>query len=222
MTAHATPSAATSSRRFLVALAISAVALFGGLAAYLRSLEAAAIGRPAINDQLTAAGQPRPLATVSQALREMKLVTVEINTTVTATTNHDSWRGDVAATVRAPVRLLYGADLSKLSVDALAYSPLSRGYFIRIPTPQRIATEVSGSAEDVELQVGWLRLRSRAGEYYLGQARKDLYDRAREMTLSPEDAAFVRRTTREQTEAMVRKIVGPAAPVTVAYEDGAP
>jgi hypothetical protein len=213
---------AKPSLRYLAALAISALALFCGLAAYLRSLEASALRNPAINDQLTASGRARPLAAVSQALREMKLVTVSIDSTVTATTAHDSWRGDVAATVRAPVRLLYGADLSKLSSQSLAYSPLSRGYHIRIPAPERIATEVCGDAEDVEVQIGWLRFRSRAGEYYLGQARKDLYERARELTLSPEDAAFVRRATREQTEALVRKIVGGDAPVTVAYEDGAP
>lgn len=208
--------------RYLAALGISAAALFCALAAYLRSLETAALSSPAITEQLTASGKARPLAAVSQALREMKLVTVAIDTTVTATTGHDSWRGDVQATIRAPVRLLYGADLSRIDAGAMAYSPLSRGYHIRIPAPERIATEVCGDSEDAEVQIGWLRFRSVAGEYYLGQARKNLYERARDLTLSPADAAFVRRATREQTEALVRKIVGPDAPVTIAFQDGAP
>lgn len=216
------PRTPAPSRRSLAAIVGGALVLFGALAAYLHSLESAALKRSAINDQLTPAGQPRPLAQISQSLRAMKLVSVEVETTVTSTTGHESWRGDVAAQVRAPVRLLYGSDLSRMSVDSLAYSPVSRAYLVRIPPPERIATEVCGDAENVDVELGWMRLRSRAGEYYLGLARRDLYERAREMTLSPEDAANVRRTTREQVEALVRKIVGASSPVTVAFEDGNP
>jgi hypothetical protein len=146
----------------------------------------------------------------------MKLVTVEVNTHVESTAEDANWRGDVNARVEAPVRLLYGSDLSKLETGGLSFSPATGAYLVRIPVPERIATEVC-TEDDPVVQVGWMRLRSRAGEYYLGLARRDLYQRACELALSPEDAAMVRRTTREQVEALVKKIVGPRAPVTVTF-----
>jgi hypothetical protein len=182
----------------------------------MRSLESAAVRGEGIRDQLTSAGRPRPLAEVASAVREMKLVTVEVNTSVESSAEDASWRGDVNARVCAPVRLLYGTDLSKLEIGSLALSPATGAYLVRIPVPERIATEVC-TEQDPEVQVGWMRLRSRAGEYYLGLARRDLYQRACELALSPEDAAMVRRTTREQVEAMVRKIVGAKTPVTVTF-----
>src|SRR6185295_5411321 len=102
---------------------------------------------------------------------------------------------------------LYGTDLSKLTTSGLAFSRVEGSYLVRIPTPERIATELCTDSEQVEVTVGWLRLRSRAGEYFLGLARRDLSERAREMTLSAEDAEFVRKTTREQVESLVKKVV---------------
>jgi hypothetical protein len=207
---------------FAVLLVALAGGVFAVLALYMRTLEQRALTSPAIRDQLTAAGAPRPIAQVTQALRQMKLVTVEIDSSVTSTAANQSWRGDVDASVQTPVRLLYAVDLSKLESQRLAFSPSGNSYLIRIPPPERVATEVCGSDEHTDVQVGWARLRSRAGEYYLGQARKDLYDRARELTLSPDDARLVRRETLEQTRDAVRKIVGPDAEITVAFEDGEP
>jgi hypothetical protein len=197
-------------------LAALAGGVFAGLALYMRSLEASALRGSAINDQLTAAGRPRPLAEVASAVRELKLVTVEVNTRVESTAEDANWRGDVNARVEAPVRLLYGSDLSKLETGGLSFSPVTGAYLVRVPAPERIATEVC-TEQDPEVQVGWMRLRSRAGEYYLGLARRDLYQRACELALSPEDAAMVRRATREQVEALVQKIVGPRAPVTITF-----
>jgi hypothetical protein len=203
-------------------LIVAAAVVFLGAAAYMRSLERRALAAPAIRDQLTAAGTPRPVAEVSQALRQTKLVTVEVDTKVASHTGGESWRGDVSARVEAPVRLYYGTDLSKLEPEHLSLSPVGGGYLVRIPVPERIATEVCGDAESVEVEVGWMRLRSRAGEYFLGLARRDLTRRARELTLTPADARMVRRATREQAEALVKKIVGPNTPVTVAFQDGEP
>ena len=66
------------------------------------------------------------------------------------------------AKVTVPVRLLYGADLSKLEAADLAYSGLERSWLVRVPTPERIATEVCTDSERAEVEVGWMRLRSRA------------------------------------------------------------
>lgn len=216
---------ATQSRRagwgYGLALAGLAGALFVGLSSYMRSLERKALSHARINEQLTAAGEPRPLAEVARAIQQMKLVTVEVQSSVTAETGQKSWRGDVGATVEAPVRLLYGTDLSKMNVQSLAASPLG-GLLVRIPRPERIATEVCGDAESVNVDVGWMRLRSRAGEYYLGLARRDLFQRARELTLSPKDARKVRETTLKQTEDLIRKVLPPSTPVAVVFEDGEP
>jgi hypothetical protein len=48
-----------------------------------------------------------------------------------------------------------------------------------------------------------------------------LYDRALEMTLSPEDARTVRETTRGQVEQAVRTLVGGAATVAVEFDEDA-
>lgn len=219
---HASRSSRRPGLAYAALLIALAVGVFLSLAAYMRRLDRRAIAAPAIHDQLTASGAPRPLAQVTRALRQMKLITVEIDSKVTSSAEHQSWRGDVDASVETPVRLLYAVDLSKITSEGLAFSPAGRGYLIRIPPPERVATEVCGSDEHVDVQVGWARLRSRAGEYYLGLARKDLYDRARELMLSPDDARLVRRQTLEQAREVVRKIVGPDAEVTVAFEDGEP
>ena len=96
----------------------------------------------------------------------------------------------------------------------------SGAYLVRIPPPERIATEVYSSDEDIKVQLGWMRFRSLSGEYHLGLARRDLHDRAVEVTLSPEDAAMVRRTTLEQVASLVRSVVGERVAVQVVFDEG--
>jgi hypothetical protein len=205
--------------RFLIVLGCMALLLFAGLAAFMQRLERRAVAGGIVDDQLTAAGSPRPLAEVASILRRAKLVTTEINTRVSSVVSDQSWRGDVAATVEAPVRLLYGCDLSRMDVSAVAFSPLTEAYLVRIPAPERIATEVR-TEEGLDVDVGWMRLRSRAGEYYLGLARRSLYERARELTLSPEDAQTVRENTLEQVRAVLGRVLGDGARVQVMFVDG--
>lgn len=209
-------------RASLVALLALAVVLFGALAGYLRSLERRAGRAAVVNDRLAPGGVPRPLTEVAQLIRTQKLVTVEVNSAVTARAEDESWRGDVNAAVTAPVRLLYGVDLSELQVDALAFSPVSGAYILRVPRPERIATEIHGDREQFDLQLGWARFRTRAGEYYLGQARRSLYEQARSLALTHEQAEEVIRATEEQLVALVRRIVGERAAVTVIFRDEAP
>lgn len=206
-------------RAYVLTLAGVAAALFVALAAYLRWTEAAAGRAPAVREQLDAQGRPRPLAEVAAFMRSQKLVTVEIDTNVTAAAAHRSWRGDVSADVTAPAKLLYGVDLSELRVESLSFSPMLGQYLVRVPAPERIATEVRGQEERTSVELGWSRLRSRAGEYYLGLARRSLYDEARRLSLSPEEARRVREATRESVADLVRRIVGERAAVTVHFED---
>lgn len=205
--------------RFAVLWGAFALALAGGLALYLRALERDVIRQTLVNETVAAAN-PRPVAEVAAAVRALKLVTVEISTKVGVTSADTHWRGDASASVEVPVKLLYGCDLSEMKVDAIAVSPATGIYVVRVPKPQRIASEIFGSDEKAEVQVGWARLRSRAGEFHLGQARKQLSDQARQMVLSDEDARKVADATREQVATLVRSIVGEKALVDVRFDEG--
>ncbi|MCC6660125.1 MAG: DUF4230 domain-containing protein [Phycisphaerales bacterium] len=202
--------------RFRLVLLAFAGAVFAGLAAYLRAVERSVIAA-GVSDQVDA-GRLRPAAEVARLAAALKLVTVEVETTATAERTSESWRGDVKATVAAPTRLLFGTDLSGLDVTRVVLSPLTGAYLVRVPPPSRIATEVDGGQEETRVEVGWGRTRSIAGEYWLGQARKGLYDEARRLAISPEDAVRVRATTRRQVAALMQKIVGQPQ-VRVVFED---
>jgi hypothetical protein len=196
--------------------------VFLGLATYLHQVQEGIVSGARAQALMDSDKPARPIAEVTQAVRAMKLVTVEIDTKVKVERGESSWRGDVQASVEVPVRLSYGTDLSKMEMDAISYSPLlgtHGSYIIRIPHATRLSTEVYSEKEAPLVQTGWLRLRSRAGEYYLSQARKDVNDQARELVLLPEDAAKVEKTTKEQVGALLKTIVGEKAAVSVAFKD---
>lgn|SRR6185295_11049515 len=201
-----------------------AVSLFGLLAAFQKSLESNALRRANL-DERAGAGPESRIVEVTRAVKELKLVTVSIDTRVKVEAKDTSWRGDVVAVVEVPVKLLYGTDLSRLdggsegSGGAIAYNPLTGAYIVRVPMPERIATEVYSTEEKSEVTAGWMRLRSRAGEYYLGLARKQVADQAREMRLSNDDAEKVREATRERVQAMVKRLVGDGKEVVVRVEE---
>jgi hypothetical protein len=96
-------------------------------------------------------------------------------------------------------------------------------YEITIPHPTRIAAEVDGShpVEEV-VEVTGARFRSRAGEYYLGLARKEIYDEARKNALPQETMDEVYSKTREQVETLVHRFVGPSAQVRVKFKEQRP
>lgn len=198
---------------------LTALALFAGLAWFMSYHQAAALRAPAVNDRLAPDGTPRPEATIARAVRAARLVTVILETTVTAQSLSPSWRGDVTASVRAPVRLMFGADLSDFSEAAVKTDPFGSSYVVTLPRPARIATEVLGEGERADVSVGWLRLRSVAGEYHLGLARKGLYEAARAMTLKPQDAELVERATRERVTELIRAVAGERAAVEVRFID---
>ena len=156
---------------------------------------------------------------MSRAVKAMQLVSVVMETTVTTESADASWRGDVSAKVRAPVRLLFGADLSTLGQDAIKLDPFGKAMVIVVPRPRRLATEVVGENETSEVQAGWLRLRSVAGEYHLGLARRGLYDAARKMTLKPEDAHMIEDATRDRIIELVKAVAGDKTDVLVMFRD---
>ena len=196
---------------------VTAVALFGGLGWWTWRMQEEQLATTraalAVNDS----GPPRPIAEVASAVETTKLVSVEIDTKVRVERGEDSWRGDVRAVIEVPVRLSYGVDLSRLRAERLAWSPASRAYVLTVPPPTRIATEIFPERHEPNVEVGWLRLRSQAGEYYLSQARRDAAAAAAALELRPEDAKRVEHATRERLAALVRSIAGPDVGVIVRF-----
>ena len=173
-----------------------------------------------------AASTTTPLRTVpdlARVLRALKVVTVEIDTGVSSTSHDDSWRGDVRATVIAPVRFYYGVDLAGLTNADVWKSPLTGAWTLRVPHPERIAVEIGGGEEKASVHVGGTRLRDVAGEYHLGLARAGLFEQARRMALTPDDRRRLEGITREQLARMARAILGDDAVVRIEFSNvGAP
>lgn len=202
-----------TSRVLILALSCAGVGI--GLGVLSGAWERAGV-RAALAESPAPEEPLRPDA-VAAAVRAMKLVTVEIDTTVALRRGDTSWRGDVVADLTVPVRLSYGTDLSSVRGESVGYSALD-GLVVRIPPPTRLATEVFPEREAATVETGWLRLRSRAGEYYLGIARRDAARAARELELLPDDRAQIERVTREQVEALLRALTGGRVPVRVVIE----
>lgn len=214
-----TPPQPKPNRAGWLGMIVLALLIFAGLALFMRAQEQDALRASELDDRLTPAGTLRPEAMVSRAVRASRLVTIVLETTVNAQSASASWRGDAVASVRAPVRLLFGTDLSNLSETAVRTDPFGGAMVITIPRPTRIATEVLGEGERSEVSVGWLRLRSLAGEYQLGLARKGLYEAARAMRLRDADARMVEDATREQVIALVKAVAGERTAVEVRFID---
>lgn len=201
----------------------AALLLFGGMAWYMRGVERDAVSVGA--SQLSAAvAAPHPVAEVARAVAAMKLVTVEVDSKVRVERGDENWRGTVQAAVEVPVRLRYGVDLAGVDAVRVLYSPIAdeaRGVMVvTVPAPVLLGTEVFSEKESVEVSTGGLRLRSRAGEYYLGIARRDVAETARALVLRPEDAEHVRGVTRGQIAELVEKLVGEHVLVSVRFAEG--
>lgn len=200
------------------AIFMGAVALFAGLAGYLHWQQQGIVASaPA---QQTGPRQPPPqIADVHLAVRAMQLVTVTLDTQVTVNAKDESWRGDVDATIKVPVRLFYGTDFSRARVESVKLGPLASAYLVRVPAPARIATEAYPELEESQVQTGWLRFRAVGGEYALGLARRSIGHEARRMLLREEDLEMIRDHTRQRVSALVKAIAGEDATVTVAFDD---
>jgi len=214
-----TPTTPTFIRASLGTLAVAgllAAALFWQDAAALRPAKADPLATPASN--LWPGIQDRSAPAIAQ-IKAMKLITSEVRTTVTSTSSDVSMMGDVTATVTAPVRLLYGCDLSTIESAALTFSPLHDLYLLSVKPPQRLAAEVQTPFEQAEVKTGWMRNRATDGEYHLGLARRDLMLRAQELIPDADQRLSLREDARTQIAALVRKIVGERAGLTVRFTD---
>lgn len=197
------PPARSHGRRWAVACAL----LVGGLVFIAgKSLEDAVIREAAV---LAHGAARRPqVAEIDRALEAMSLITVILESRVTSTVKDESWRGNVDAMVTVPVRLFFGTDLDRARVSVTELSPLARTYRITVPPPRRLATELITDRESANVDLGWLRFRTRAGEYFLGQARRQLSEAAAAMTIDESQALRVRDETRTRLVRLVTLVLG--------------
>src|SRR3954468_1057145 len=124
-----------------IALLIVAIALAMPLVVFRLSKQSA----PAQEAQKAQQSPQPPTAQVLSATRELKLLTVSIESSVTTTKTDESWRGNASATIKAPVKYHFGVDLSQITDHDLFYNPLTQTQTLTIPPPTLIAIEVDGS-----------------------------------------------------------------------------
>jgi hypothetical protein len=210
------------------------VALLGGVVLLALAISAyesrwAALEAQRAEDAAAAAaarskGLPQ-IAEIQRAFEVMQLITMVLETKVTSTSADESWRGDVKATVQSRARLLYGVDLAAAKLEHDTVGVLDR-LTIRIAPPRKLASELVGTpaaGEDVpEVELGWLRFRTRAGEYHVGEARRLLPQAVALMKLSTKDAEMVREQTAERVRELTRMFVGPEVLVRVEFEEPKP
>jgi hypothetical protein len=161
-----------------------------------------------------------PTAQVLSATRELKLLTVSIESTVTTTKADDSWRGTASATIQVPVKYHFGVDLSKIDDRNLFYNPLTQIQTLTIPPPSLLAIEIDGSHPIAErIEVSGLRFKKLSGAEQLNLAQKSLYDAARKQTLPQKDLDQIRLATRTQIESSLARIVGSPTHLRVKFVD---
>lgn len=171
--------------------------------------------------QLDAAANLREIGEISAFLEEMKLVTVRTRATVTGEAHHENFRGRVGARVFAPVDFFYGVDLAKLGEGAVQRSLVNpKRLKITVPAPQLQAVEVHSEDEQIDVDTSGLRFRTRAGEYYLGLARRNLHRSARDRALLPAQMDRVKSVSRQQIRRVVEILIEDSNEITVVFTNG--
>lgn len=149
---------------------------------------------------------PRPgVLQVTDAVRSLKLITWQFDTTISAETVSDKWYGNAIASVRAPVRYQYGVNLENVRRADIFVD--SDGYTFIVPPPERVSVEVNLAELNQTLQVSGARWKGQ-NQDQIDQARKALADLAQQTQLSPDDVARLREVSRQQIETMLRNVTG--------------
>lgn len=198
------------------AFPILLVALVTAVAWYGQRQMHAAVQPGDLARQLDEHGRLRPVAEVLELVRSLQLVTVEARTSVESVVASELWRGTARATVTAPVRYLYGVDLARAEPGWLGRIAPG-GYHLRLPRPERLATEVDLAAATEEVDCTGTRLRTRAGEYVLGLARRQAGDAAEAQVLPPERLAEIEQQTLEQVRTLLGRLM-PGSGFVVEYQ----
>ena len=199
-----------------IVLCAAAALLVVGLEMQRRTRSAA----PAATVPAAAIESTQTIANVADAVRTLKLVTWQFETTISAQSVSDKWYGDAVARVRAPVRYQYGVDLERLRHEDVLLGSDGASYVFLVPPPERIAVEVDVAKLEQELRVSGARWRSQNGDR-VDSARTKLAAVAEKVELSPGDEKRLREVSREQLERHLSNVVKPGgeARVIVRFAD---
>lgn len=154
---------------------------------------------------------------IASACKDLKIITSVINTRLIVRESDENWRGEAAATIEVPVRLHYGVDLQSLPPDAVRIGPDGVSYILQLPKPRRLSVEVLPEVGEPQMNVGWGRWKSWAGEQMLAEARKKALTESQKFIPGADDMIRVRQQTAEQMEALVKRIAGEHAKVRVEF-----
>lgn len=197
--------------RYWVGVVLIAVGVVAGVHASLRYLlhtSSPASAQAAGPAQTGPTGEPAPVIRAERTLAALKLMTVQLDTFITARTDESSWLGSTQAQVRAPVRFSYGVDLADPARPVkLQQDSVTKAYTLTAPEPRRLAVEVMGTSETPSVRVSGLHMRDLSGEYTLGRARVALYDQARSAVLTQEQSDQLSTLTKAQLVRLVRTLV---------------
>jgi hypothetical protein len=167
-------------------------------------------------------GRLRPLIQFAQAAKTLDLVTVVVRDRMTSATHQEHWRGNVDVSFEVPVTYQYGVSLAGIKPESFSLLPGSKTFRVEIPKPRRLSTEVfTEKAEKEKIEVGWLRLRSRAGNFLLHQAYKNVRAEAERRVLPPAKRQEIERDNLQQVKKLLQHLAeqfgGPGAKVDVSY-----
>jgi ribulose 1,5-bisphosphate synthetase/thiazole synthase len=147
----------------------------------------------------------------------MKLVTIEMTLSVESSYEDPSWRGDARATIKAPVKYLYGVNLEELSKDDFQVGPVFETIVITIPEPRLLAVDPGTSAAEYLVEATGTRTIKLAGEHAKAAARIKFDREAREQTLSPERLEEIRVESKARVEQLAKLFLAPDSPTVVRF-----
>ncbi|HLP85836.1 MAG TPA: DUF4230 domain-containing protein [Phycisphaerales bacterium] len=160
-------------------------------------------------------------ADVAKSVRTLKLITVQVPTSVRVETKVESMLlGDASVAVQTPVVVSYGIDLTNLADTGVRVEDVGERTIIRVkvPKPQRQAVEIFAESQQTSVQKGWRRYVWWTGEEELTQAKAQVPIEARALELLPKDREKIEADSREQVRRLVQAIVGSRGDVEVEFE----
>lgn len=168
-------------------------------------------------------------AAVAAAARTMKLITVQVTTRVRVEKTTDSFIfGEGKTAVETPVVVNFGTDLSKLQSEGIEVLGAGKGarVLVRVPRPTCVGVSVIADASTTNVEKSWRRLGWWSGDSQLNEAKLEAFNEANRLrmqpiqnSLSPADREKVENMTREQTQRLIKVIVGEGIDVDVMFDD---
>ncbi len=203
-----------------IAFAIAALALLLAFASVIYTARRDAVRQAAVARLMTERNIINP-ADVAASLRVMKLITVQINTSVRVERKVESMiLGDASVAVQTPVVVSYGTDLSTLTDNGVRLETAGNKTIIRvtIPRPTRQAVEVFADAQQTTVNKGWRRFVWWSGDDEANAAKAQIPLEARALELLPTDRAKIEADTRAQVRRLVQAIAGSRDEVIVDFK----